>query len=138
MSYKLKAALLLPLLLAACDEPAGPTAAPVDFMYDIQREQTEPAFVVREADGEVSVRGNFPTPCVYYGARAEAERSGGTLKVRVIGMHHGLCFAALGSYGYQATLREVPAGEYRLRVEHVYPESDRSTTVALDARVRVR
>ena len=138
MSYRLNLAPLLALLLAACTEPSGPTDAQADLAYPIQRLQTEPPFVVSESEGEVSVRGYLQTPCLGYGARVEAERSGSTLKVRIVAIHPGLCLAAIGNYGYQATLVGVPAGEYQLRVEHVYPETGWPTAVPVEARVRVR
>ena len=137
MSYRLNLALLLALPLAACAEPVAPTAAPVDFAYPLQRLQTEPAFVVTENDGEVSVRGYLRTPCLGYDARVEAERSGSTLKVRIVAINPGICATAIGTYGYQATLRGVPAGEYQLRVEHVYPQTGWPTTVPVDTQVRV-
>lgn len=132
------AALLLACLLAGCDDATAPHPAAVDLAFDIERAQTEPAFLVSEGDREVTVRGTLRTPCVGYDARAEANRSLRTLEVRIIGIDPGLCFHALGSYGYQATVRGLPAGEYRLRVVHTWPETGWGTDQVVDTQVRVR
>lgn len=138
MPYPKIAALLLVSLLPACDNPAASTPAEVDFAFDIQRPENEPRFVVSEGRGEVTVRGDMRTPCIGYEARAEADRALRTVEVRIIGSAPGPCFAALSTYGYQATVRGLPAGEYRLRVIHSYPDTGWPTTETVDERVRVR
>lgn len=138
MPYRTIAALLLACALTACDDATGSQQAAVDFAFDIQRPPTEPEFLVSDGTGQVTVRGNFSTPCVAYHARAEASRSSGTLEVRIIGVDPGPCFDAIGNYGYQATVRNLPSGDYRLRVVHAWPATGWRTTQTVDTHVRVR
>src|SRR5690349_5240925 len=91
MTYRKIAALLLVCLVAACDDPAVPSPAAVEFAFDIERLQTEPRFVVSEGQGEITVRGDMRTPCMGYEARAEADRALRTVEVRIIGVDVGLC-----------------------------------------------
>jgi hypothetical protein len=132
------AALLLACLLAGCDDATAPQPAAVDLAFDIERPQTEPPFLVSDGDGQVTVRGTLRTPCIGYTARAAAKRVLRTVEVRIIGINPGLCFHALGNYGYQATVRGLPAGEYHLRVVHTWPETGWGTDQVVDTQVRVR
>lgn len=138
MPYRKIAVLLLACLLPACGDATGSQPADVDFVFDIERPQTEPEFLVSQGAGAVTVRGNLATPCVGYNARAEARHSAGTLEVRIIAVNPGLCFHALGNYGYQATVRNLPYGDYRLRVVHAWPDTGWRTIEPVDTHVRIR
>jgi hypothetical protein len=138
MSTRTIAALLLACLLPACDDPAAPTPAEVDLAFAIHRLQTEPPFLVSDGAGEVTVRGYMRTPCLGYEARAEAERLSDMVVLRIIGVNPGPCFAAIGNYGYQATVLGLPAGEYHLHVVHSYPDSGWGAEAVFDAEVHVQ
>jgi hypothetical protein len=91
----------------------------VDLDFGIQRLQTEPAFVVSDGNGEVKIRGTFRAPCTSYRGDADATVSPGVLTVRLTASNTGIpCLEVLTDFGYEANVRDVPSGTYRLRVVH--------------------
>jgi hypothetical protein len=136
-TIRLPLTLLFAGLFAACSDATGATQpGSVDLDFRIERLQTEPEFVVRDGNGEVKIRGNFLAPCSGYQGTAEADVLLHVLTVRVTGTQNGICFAALENIGYEATVRDVPPGTYRLVVVHA--TNDRPGAVALDTSVRVQ
>src|SRR6476620_10098206 len=118
-TMRLSLALLFTGLLAACSDATGiPDPRPVDLAFRIERLQTEPEFVVSDGNGEVKIRGYFHAPCSGYQGSAEADVSPSVLTVRLTGTQNGPCFAVLESIGYQATVRGLSSGTYRLLVVH--------------------
>jgi hypothetical protein len=131
-------ALLFAGLLAACSDATGATRQRVDLDFGIQRLQTEPAFVVSDGGGEVKIRGYFQAPCSAYEADADAIASQGVLTVRVTASYTGApCLDVVASIGYEANVRDVPSGTYRLRVVHAVVGSSQPGQVVLDTSVAV-
>lgn len=135
-TIRLSLTLLFAGVLAACSDATGAThPQSVDLEFRIPRPQTEPEFVVSDGNGEVKIRGNFLAPCSGYQGSAQADVLLHVLTVRLTGTQNGICFAALENIGYQATVRGVPPGDYRLVVVHAI--NDRPGAVALDTSVHV-
>ncbi|MBW3572623.1 MAG: hypothetical protein KY467_16085 [Gemmatimonadetes bacterium] len=134
------AALLLSAALAACSgNPAASIRGPeVDLAFGIQRLQNEPAFVVTGGVGEVTIRGYFRAPCTPYEARAETDLATGTLTVRLLGQQPRACRDAVVNLGYQADVRALAAGEYRLHVIHTLPATSWPAEMVVDTQVTVR
>lgn len=138
-TIRLPLALLFTGVLAACSDATGPRSGPtVDLAFGIQRLQTEPAFVVSDGDGAVTIRGYFQAPCSGYQASAEADVSRGVLTVRLIGTQNGPCFAAIQSIGYEVTVRNLPPASYHLLVVHEIAGSTGSDHVVLESSVHVQ
>jgi hypothetical protein len=131
--------LLFAGLLAACSDATGvPDPRPVDLAFRIERLQTEPEFVVSDGNGDVKIRGYFRAPCLGYQGDAEAVVSHGVLTVELTGTQNSPCLAALESIGYEATVREVPSGTYRLLVVHKLAGTTRAGELVLDSQVLVQ
>jgi hypothetical protein len=138
-AIRLPFALLFAGLLAACSNATGPgNGHSVDLAFRIDRLQTEPAFVVSGGGGEVRIRGYFLAPCSGYQGSAEADVSMGGLTVQVTGTQSGPCFAATESIGYEATVRDVPPGSYRLLVVHAIGGVIGSDHVVVESSVHVQ
>lgn len=131
-------ALLFAGLLAACSDATGAMRQRVDLEFGIQRLQTEPAFVVSDGNSEVKIRGYFQAPCSAYEADADAIASQGVLTVRLTASYTGApCLDVLASIGYEANVRDVPSGTYRLRVVHAIEGGTRAGELVLDSSVVV-
>lgn len=131
--------LLFTGLLSACSQTTGPgTARSVDVAFGIDRLQTEPQFVVSDGNGEVKIRGYFLAPCSGYQGSAEADVTLGGLTVRLTGTQNGVCAPALESIGYEATVRDLPPGSYRLLVVHAIAGKIGSDHVVLESSVHVQ
>lgn len=131
--------LLFAALLAACSDATGPgSAKDVDLDFGIERLSTEPAFVVSDGNREVKIRGNFLAPCSAYRGDADAVASAGVLTVRLTASNTGEpCLGVLTSIGYEANVRDVPSGTYRLRVVHAVAGSSQPGELVLDTSVAV-
>ena len=141
MLYRLKAAfaMLSIACLAACPDSTGPTEKlAIDFEFGISRLQTEPAFVLNPGTGEITIRGYFERPCSPYSAIARAEMTDNHITLHVRGIQPDACFGAIGSVGYQAIIRGVPAGTYAVAAAHTDPISDATTLTLLGTQVSVR
>jgi hypothetical protein len=139
LKIRLSLVLLFAGFLAACGDSTGvPDPRPVDLAFRIERQQTEPEFVVSDGNGELKIRGYFRAPCLGYQGDAQAAVSHDVLTVRLTGTQHGPCLAALESIGYEATVRDLPVGRYRLLVVHSLAGSTRSGALVLDSRVLVQ
>jgi hypothetical protein len=127
-------ALLFAGLVAACGDATGPgSVKDVDLDFGIQRIETEPAFVVSDVNGEVKIRGTFEAPCASFRGDAEAVESGGVLTVRLTATNTGIpCLDVLASIGYEANVRDVASGTYRLRVVHVVSSHPQEGQIVLD------
>ena len=140
MGYRLRAAVAAQSIafLAACPETTGPTEKlEVDLEFGIDRPQTEPAFVVEAGTGEIIVRGNFEAACRPYSASVRADVTDGDLGLHVYA-HQPTdgCRQVLDTAGYQAIIRDVPAGTYSLFVFHEYP-SGATTLYLMESQVVV-
>jgi hypothetical protein len=60
------------------------------------------------------------------------------LTVRLTGTQNGPCFAVLESIGYQATVRDLPSGTYRLYVVHALAGNTSSDHMVLESSVHVQ
>jgi hypothetical protein len=131
--------LLFAGLLAACSDATGvPDPRPVDLAFRIERLQTEPEFVVSDGNGEVKIRGYFHVGCSGYQGSAAADVSLNVLTVRLTGTQNGICFAVLENIGYQATVRGLTPGTYRLLVVHEIAGNTGSDHVVLESSVHVQ
>jgi hypothetical protein len=135
--------LAMALLLGACSydlvaaRPGALEFTPQALQHGEWLEQPEV-----EARGEagrivVSARLSAPDPCQQL--NGELERSGSELKLRVTITRVGeACIQPIGTFGYQAVIRDLAPGGYRLRVIHTYPNTGWPTVTALDQTVEVR
>ena len=141
MRYRLKTAVaaLSIAVLAGCPATTGPTEElDVDFEWGINRLQTEPAFVVNPGTGEVTLRGNYETPCSGYTAVGRAQTTDNHLVLYVNGRQPDGCRQAVGSVGYQATIRAIPPGTYAVSVAHNYPVSGATNLILVGSQVVIR
>ncbi|CAN5652718.1 hypothetical protein BH23GEM6_BH23GEM6_11730 [soil metagenome] len=126
--FPLRPVIVLVLLLAfvtACRSVLQPEATlPVDFIYGINRLQTEPAFQVETHPDSVMVRGYLRTPCQPYNATASAEIVASSLVLRVSGGATGRCPQdVVASVGYQATVQIAPSAYTHLQVVHQWRDA---------------
>lgn len=140
LRYRLKAAAaaLYIAFLTGCPPTTGPTEElEADFEWGINRLQTEPAFVVNSGTGEITLRGYFETPCTPFSAIARAEVTDNHITLTVYARQPEGCRQVLGTVGYQAIIRGVPAGTYALFVSHTYPISSATVGVMMEPQVVV-
>lgn len=92
------------------------------------------------AAGGAVVQGVMSTPTPCQRLAGTAERSGGTVTVRVSATADPemMCVQSIGSIPYTATVRGLPAGAYTLRVQHTYPGTGWETATVLETSVTVR
>jgi hypothetical protein len=89
--------------------------------------------------GTVAVRGTISTPNPCYALSGTAAREGSTLTLTVSARSNAeVCIQSIGTLGYDATLRGVPAGSYTLRVVHTYVGTGWETQTAMTQQVQVR
>lgn len=89
--------------------------------------------------GSVTVRGTISTPNPCYALSGAAASEGRTLTLTVTARSNAeVCVQSIGTLGFDATLRGVPAGSYTLRVVHTYVGTGWPTETALTQEVQVR
>ena len=145
MRRTLAALLVVPLLLACSMNTPGDggtassaSAAPVT----VELTQRAPAADTDGATGgtgTVAVRGTITTPNPCFKLAGAAAREGSTLTLTVTASPGAeVCVQSIGTLGYDATLRGVPAGSYTLRVVHTYVGTGWGTETAQTRQVQVR
>ncbi len=104
-----------------------------------QREPGTAADAATGGAGTVTVGGTVSTPNPCHTLSGAAAREGSTLTLTVTARSNAdMCIQSIGSLGFDATLRGVPAGSYTLRVVHTYPGSGWETKTAMTQQVQVR
>ena len=89
--------------------------------------------------GTITVRGTISTPNPCYALSGAAASEGRTLTLTVTGRSNAeACIQSIGTLGYDATLRGVPAGSYTLRVVHAYVGTGWPAQTAMTQEVTVR
>ena len=89
--------------------------------------------------GTVTVRGTISTPNPCYALSGAAASEGRTLTLTVTARSNAeVCVQSIGTLGYDATLRGVPAGSYTVRVVHTYTGTGWPTQTAATHEVQVR
>ncbi|HEX8360169.1 MAG TPA: hypothetical protein VF613_08680 [Longimicrobium sp.] len=89
--------------------------------------------------GTVTVSGTVSTPNPCHALSGAASREGSTLTLTISARSNAeMCIQSIGSIGFDATIRGVPAGRYTLRVVHTYPGSGWETKTAVTQQVQVR
>ena len=87
----------------------------------------------------IPVSGTVSTPNPCHVLSGAAAREGSTITLTVTARSNAeMCIQSIGSLGFDATLRAVPAGSYTLRVVHTYPGSGWETKTAMTQQVQVR
>jgi hypothetical protein len=155
---RLLAPLILVPALAACsmntprdsstgsgtpDGGQAPTQAPAPGgPITVELKQREPGGAPDGATGgtgTVAVRGTISTPNPCYALAGAAASEGRTLTLTVTARSNAeVCVQSIGTLGYDATLRGVPAGSYTVRVVHTYAGTGWPTETALTQEVQVR
>ncbi|MCH7876021.1 MAG: hypothetical protein IH965_12065 [Gemmatimonadetes bacterium] len=88
--------------------------------------------------GEIEITVSMRTPCDSYTAAGTLSQTADTLSLAVLGSFAGQCpFDVVGNLIYRATIREVPPGNYRLRVVHEWSEGGWVPETAVDRTVTV-
>jgi hypothetical protein len=114
--------------------PAGPIT--VDLK---QRATGDAPDAATGGAGTVTVSGTVSTPNPCHALSGTATRDGSTLTLIVTARSNAeMCIQSIGSIGFDATIRGVPAGSYTLRVVHTYPGSGWETKTAMTQQVQVR
>ena len=118
---------------------APPAAAGPITVELKQREPNEAGDAATGGAGTVTVSGTVSTPNPCHVLSGAAAREGSTLTLTVSARSNAeMCIQSIGSLGFDATIRGVPAGSYTLRVVHTYPGSGWETKTAMTAQVQVR
>lgn len=133
--------LLLFCLIPGCGySPAAPDRAlPVSFRLGVFRVAALAPFFAEGADGSVSVGGTFKAPCSPYEATAQATQDGSALLLRVIGENQGDCPQDVAaSLLYDAEIRGISPGHYRIRVVHEWKDVSWPATLVFQGSVVVR
>ena len=118
------------------DAPAA--AGPITVELK-QREPNEAGDAATGGAGTVTVSGTVSTPNPCHVLSGAASREGSTLTLTLTARSNAeMCIQSIGSLGFDATLRSVPAGSYTLRVVHTYPGSGWETKTAMTQQVQVR
>ncbi len=119
---------------AQAPAPAGPITVELK-----QREPGDAPDGATGGTGTVAVRGTISTPNPCYALSGTAAREGSTLTLTVSARSNAeVCIQVIGTLGYDATLRGVPAGSYTLRVVHTYAGTGWETQTAMTQQVQVR
>jgi hypothetical protein len=120
--------------------PAQPPAAggPVTVEFK-QREPGGAPDGATGGTGTVDVRGTVSTPNPCYALSGTAAREGNTLTLTVTARSTAeACIQSIGTLAFDATLRNVPAGSYTVRVVHTYAGTGWETKTAMTQQVQVR
>lgn len=133
--------LLFLVLLAGCgSSPTTPDRTlHVDFRFGVVRPAIHPAFFAEGADGSAIIGGAFRSPCGPHEATAQATQEGSTLVLRVIGENKNDCPQdVVASVLYEAEVRDLPPGHYRVRVIHEWKDANWPSTTAFETDITVR
>ena len=108
-------------MLAACNgtgaEPVRLEFSPVRLEVSSTPDPLQPPRAVA-GGGVIRVLGYFQAPCNADELRASAKRSDATIRVRVESFTLGSCPDLPRSFTYEARLRGLEQGSYRIVVEH--------------------
>ena len=122
-------ALLLFAAVAGCTLPNNPDMSqvsggdvvPVDFRFGVFRLGIYPAFFAEVDHQTLLIGGSLRIPCAPYGASAEARLEDKELVLVVTGKPEKDCSRDVASeVFYEALLTDLPTGNYRLRVVHIW------------------
>lgn len=119
------------------DAPAA-AAGPITVELK-QREPNEAGDAATGGAGTVTVSGTVSTPNPCHVLSGAAAREGSTLTLTITARSNAeMCIQSIGTLGFDATLRGVPAGSYTLRVVHAYPGTGWETKTIMTQQVQVR
>lgn len=139
-----RAVLGLLLVLSACSlDLVGPEQGALDFTARSAGHGQWLEQPVVQAKGEsgrivVNAKLSAPDPCRTLSGTLEREGSELTLQVSIERDQSGGCYQIIGTFEYDAVIRRLPAGSYRLRVIHTYPGTGWPMVTALDRTVQVQ
>ncbi len=118
----------------AAPAPGGPITVELT-----QRAATDATGSATGGTGTVAVRGTVTTPTPCHALSGAAASEGRTITLTVTARSNAeMCVQALGTLGYEATLRGVPAGSYTLRVVHAYVGTGWPAKTEMTQEVQVR
>lgn len=136
---------LLPLLLlSSCslDLILGPRTGGLEFSWEAAHHGLylpEPELEVAAGRGRIDVHAllSAPDPCQQLTGKLERGSARLTLRVTVrpVGV---ACVGMIGSFQYDASIRDLAPGTYNLRVIHDYPETGWPSGPVLERQVTVR
>lgn len=107
---------LAAVLALACDGVTAPEGLPVDIVVSPLTAPPVPASGT-VAGGTVVLLGALGTPDPCYTFAARATPSGDTVDVRLEARSSAQgCIAIVGAWSYQVSVRDVPAGEWLVRL----------------------
>ncbi len=133
------------ILLAACSlEVAGPGgAASLEFAARAGQHGQWLEQPIVQATGEngrivVNATLSAPDPCRTLTGALEGAGSELTLRVSVARDQSEGCYQVIGTFKYDAVIRDLAPGSYRLRVIHSYADCCWPTVTALDRTLQVQ
>jgi hypothetical protein len=125
-------ALILAVLLPACDSPTAP-AEELEVVVEsgIHRPAFHPPFSVRRTTAQLTVDGTFETLCAPTALVGEAHRDGDVLVVTIAEAPTG-CFPATEVNLYTAIVSGFISAPARVRVIHRWPDTSQSDRVVFE------
>lgn len=129
------------LLLAACSQPLDEMV--LDFSAEPLTGPEVRQWSVAHAEGgyhRITVRRTFPARDACQDIDADLANAGHDLLLRVTSRpaNRGDCPPRETPYGYTATIRGVPAGDYGLRVIHLGSVGANTPEIVMDHPIHVR
>jgi hypothetical protein len=126
------AALVLAVVLPACDSPTAP-AEELEVVVEsgIHRPAFHPPFAVRRTTAQLTVDGTFETLCAPTALVGEAHREGEVLIVAIAEAPTG-CFPATGVNLYTAIVSGFISAPARVRVVHRWPGTNQPDRIVFE------
>jgi hypothetical protein len=132
------------LALGACAnllDVERPERVPLSFEARIVQPGPDPvpAPDARGEQGRIEVEGSIGTPVPCYRVEGSATRDGSDLTLRVSATAMDVvCATVVATFGYEAAITGLEAGDYRVRIIHSWPGRSINDQRVLDRVVTVR